>query len=92
MREKVAIFEQLREAMRIAIPAKKQGLKDLGNNISIKSIKTKVTAFRNSSEFLTHVSKDKAYQNMQKQIDKYWEKLFAEPITVTTKTVTSQEL
>lgn len=85
MREKVAVFEQLRCAMRIAIPAKKQGLKDLGDNISIKSVKTKVTAFRNSSEFSIQVSKDKAYQNMQKQIDKYWAKLFADPITVTTK-------
>jgi hypothetical protein len=72
--------------MRIAIPAEKQGLKDLGNNISIKSIKTKVTAFRNSSEFSIKVSKNKAYQNMQKQIDKYWVKLFADSITVTTKT------
>lgn len=86
MRENVAIFEQLRKAMRIAIPVEKQGLKDLGKNISIKSVKTKVTAFRNSSEFSIKVSKDKAYQNMQKQIDKYWAKLFAEPITVTTKT------
>lgn len=84
MREKVAIFEKLRCAMRIATPAEKQGLKDLGNNISIKSIKTKVTAFRHS-KFSSQASKNKAYQNMLKQLDKYWEKLFVDPITVTTK-------
>lgn len=86
MREKVAIFEQLRKAMRIAIPAEKQGLKDLGNKISIKSVKTKVTAFRNKLK--KKASKNEAYQNMLKQLDKYWEKLFVAPITVTTKTGT----
>jgi len=70
--------------MRIAIPAEKQGLKDLGNNISIKSIKTKVTAFRHS-KLKKKASKNKAYQNMLKQLDKYWEKLFVDPITVTTQ-------
>lgn len=84
MREKIVIFEQLREAMRIAIPTEKQGIKDLGNNISIKSIKTKVTAFRNS-KLSKKASKNKAYQNMLKQLDKYWAKLFVDPITVTTK-------
>lgn len=84
MREKVAIFEQLREAMLLSIPAEKQGIKDLGNNISIKSIRTKVTAFRNS-KLSSQTSKNKAYQNMLKQLDKYWAKLFVDPITVTTK-------
>lgn len=68
-REKVAIFEQLRKAMRIAIPAEKQGIKDLGNNISINVNKTRVTAFRDS-KLKKKASKNKAYQNMLKQLDK----------------------
>lgn len=84
MNEKVKIFDKLREAMRIALPEENKGLKDDGDIIDMPSIKGKVTEFRNSDEVVQAASSDVAYKKMMNQIDKYWKKLFAAPITVNT--------
>jgi len=48
----------------------------------MKSIEEKVTEFR---KWLTgNKHRNKTYANMVAQIDKYWEKLFADPILITT--------
>ena len=80
--EKIKIFDQLREAMQIALPNGKNGLNDDGKNVDVKTIKEKVTAFRNSKEVEEAANKNNDYKKMLKQIDKYWEKLFADPLTV----------
>jgi len=82
LQEKVIIFDQLREAMQIALPEGKKGLNDDGKDVDIKTIKEKVTNFRNSKEVKQAALENVGYKKMLKQIDKYWEKLFADPITV----------
>jgi hypothetical protein len=84
MEEKVQIFDQLRDAMRIAVSDGKKGLNDDGENVDIKTIQEAVTIFRNSSKIKAAVKENVDYKKMVKQIDKYWEKLFADPIMVTT--------
>jgi hypothetical protein len=84
MEEKVQIFDQLRDAMRIAVANGKKGLNDDGDNVDMKTIKEAVTIFRNSDKIKAAVESNVDYKKMVKQIDKYWEKLFADPIMVTT--------
>ncbi len=81
--EKVEIFDQLREAMRIALPHTNKGLNDQGDG-DLLTIKKAVTHFRYSKKVIQLAKENKDYQKMLKQIDKYWEKLFADPIEVET--------
>ena len=81
---KTIVFGKLRKAMRIALPSSPHGLNDEGGNGNIRTIEKSVKAFR---AWLTHrkdYSQDRAAQKMIEQIDKYWGKLFADPITVQT--------
>jgi len=87
MQEKVKIFDDLREAMRIAQPDSHRGLNDAGD-ADISTIKARVTQFRHSQEINALSVTNLAYRNMVKQIDKYWTKLFADPLEVTTETGT----
>ena len=84
MEEKVQIFDQLRDMMRIAVADGKKGLNDDGENVDMKTIKEAVTIFRNSDKIKAAVESNVDYKKMVKQIDKYWQKLFADPILVTT--------
>jgi hypothetical protein len=84
MKEKTQLFDQLRDAMRIAVSDGKKGLNDDGENVDIKTIQRAVTIFRNSDKIKAAAEKNVNYKKMVKQIDKYWEKLFADPIMVTT--------
>ena len=85
MSEKVEIFDQLRDKMRIAQPSLKKGLNDDGDEqISIQTSITKVRRFRQSKNLQKRAKTDVAYQKNLKQIDKYWEKLFTVPIQVQT--------
>jgi hypothetical protein len=81
MKKKVKTFKKLREALSIAVPGSKKGLNDDGMEADIKSIEGKVKIFRKE------IMADKEnYKTIIKQIDKYWNKLFADPITVNTPT------
>jgi len=82
--EKTEVFDRLRDAMRIGVPNGKKGLNDDGDNTDMKAIQTAVTAFRNSDQVRKAAEQDTDYNKMLKQIDKYWEKLFADPIKATT--------
>ena len=80
---KVVVFDKLRCAMRIALPEGKNGLNDNGcDSMDMKTIEEKVIAFRKWLPANKH--REKTYANMVTQIDKYWEKLFADPIPVMT--------
>ncbi len=79
---KAAVFDKLREAMRIALPDGKDGINDNGECSDMKTIKERVTAFREWLPLNKH--REKTYSSMIKQIDKYWEKLFADPIPIQT--------
>jgi len=87
MQDKVRIFDQLRVAMRIAQPDSRNGLND-GGDPEIATIKERVTRFRHSGEIKELAATNIAYWKMLKQIDKYWDKLFAVPIQVLTPTGT----
>mgnify|MGYP002749774331 FL=1 len=80
MQKKVKVFKKLRKALRIAVPNSNQGLNDDGQEVDMKSIEEKVKHFRKE------IGQDKDYTKMIEQIDKYWDKLFADPITVDTPT------
>ena len=82
LKAKAGVFDKLRCAMRIALPEGKNGINDNGDEMEMKSIEEKVTAFRNW--LLENKHRKKTYVNMVAQIDKYWEKLFADPIPVVT--------
>lgn len=79
---KAKVFDKLRTAMRIALPKGKNGLNDNGDFTNIKTIEEKVTAFR--EWLVSNKHRAKTYAKMVEQIDKYWEKLFADPIPIIT--------
>jgi hypothetical protein len=82
MEDKAKVFDQLREALRIALSEGKNGLNDNGDESDIKSIEKKVTEFR---EWLVSDEKRKqTYSKMIEQLDKYWAKLFAAPLVIDT--------
>ncbi len=85
MQDKVIRFDRLREAMRIAQPDSQDGLNDEGDP-EITTIKARVGLFRHAEEIVQLAATDTSYKKMVQQIDKYWDKLFADPIQVTTKT------
>jgi len=79
---KAKVFDQLREALRIALPEGKKGLNDNGDENETKSIEKKVTEFR---QWLGNDEKRKqTYSKMIEQLDKYWKKLFADPLVINT--------
>jgi hypothetical protein len=84
MEERVEVFEKLRKALRIALPEGKKGLNDDGEDTDIKTIKEKVEVFREQLRTDSHFSGKDPYKKMIRQIDTYWEKLFADPIAVDT--------
>jgi len=82
LERKAEVFDKLRKAMRIAQPDGKQGLNDDGDEVNMKSIEKSMVTFR---KWLIRQKRRKTtYAGMVKQLDKYWVKLFADPIPVTT--------
>jgi len=82
--EKIVVFEKLRLAMRIAPQSGRLGLNDEGHKGNIRTIEKRVKKFRAWLIGCKQYSQNLADQKMIKQIDKYWEKLFADPIPVQT--------
>jgi hypothetical protein len=82
LEQKSKVFDKLRKAMRIALFESKDGLNDNGDDADIKSIEEKVTDFR--KWLVSNEQRETTYAKMIEQIDKYWEKLFADPIAVVT--------
>lgn len=84
MREKIAVFDKLRKAMRIALPDGHAGLNDDGEQTDIHTIESRVKKFHHWLSHEKTLSKKDDYKNMIAQIEKYWDKLFADPIIVDT--------
>lgn len=70
------IFGELRQALRIALPDGKQGLNDDGEACEMKTIAEKVGEFVEKYDS----SVDRSHRKMIEQIQKYNDKLFADPI------------
>ena len=84
MEEKIQVFNELREALRIALPDGKDGLNDDGIDEDMSTIESAVKALRQRIMSDDRLTANNDYLKMVAQIDKYWEKLFADPITVQT--------
>jgi hypothetical protein len=84
LHEKISVFDKLRKAMRITMPEGNDGLNDNGEQCEIRSIETRVTQFHQWLSQEKTMSKKDDYKSMIVQIEKYWDKLFADPITVGT--------
>ena len=83
---KIVVFEKLRQAMRIALPAGSHGLNDQGRAGNIRTIEKRVTSFRAWLTGRPDYPDNRAARKMIQQIDNCWEKLFADPISVPTPT------
>ncbi len=82
MAKKATVFDKLRRALRIALPEGKSGLNDNGDETDIKTIEEQVSTFK---EWLRgDESRKTTYLKMIEQMDKYWGKLFADPLIVNT--------
>lgn len=82
--EKIDVFDQLRDAMRIAPKAGTQGLNSDNTDVPIDTIEGKVKLFRETLIARSDYGDRKDYHKMVAQIDQYWLKLFADPISVET--------
>lgn len=79
MQEKSLVFDQLRQAMRIALPHDRDGLNDDGQQ-EMNSIREAVSQFCESlTEKIQNTGIPK-YHKMLEQIKQYWDKLFTDPI------------
>lgn len=78
------VFDQLRSAMRIAEVGASAGLNSGGDPVSLGPIAKAVTQFRKTMTSRSDYSSNKGWQALIAQIDKYWDKLFADPIQVRT--------
>ena len=83
MTEKIQVFDQLRQCMRIALPERKQGLNDDGDT-DIKIIEKEVTQFCQDERIIKLANSNHHYKRLLKQIEKFKDKLFADPIKVKT--------
>jgi hypothetical protein len=83
IQQKVAIFNKLRHTMRIACPEQSGGLNDGGDD-NLDDIENKTSTFLQSKEVQTLVEKNISYKKMIQQFEKYWDRLFAAPITIKT--------
>ncbi len=83
MTEKIQVFDQLRQCMRIALPERKQGLNDDGDT-DIKTIEKEVIQFCQDESIIKLANNNYHYKRLLKQIAKFKDKLFADPIKVKT--------
>ena len=81
---KAEVFDALRQALSIAQPEGGHGLNDDGDEPDIETIEEKMKAFRKWGVEEKQFTGDRAYVKMLGQIDKYWAKLFADPLIVET--------
>jgi hypothetical protein len=81
---KMQMFDELRDAMRVAPKSGSEGLNCDGGDEDIRTIESDVRTFRRKLADDPKYASNPAYQKMIDQIDKYWKKLFADPIQVDT--------
>ena len=84
LRWRAQIFDDLRKAMRIAPADGTSGLNDDGTKETMSTIRQGVEAFRLRLKEDPKLANDLLCRKMGQQIDKYTEKLFADPIEVDT--------
>lgn len=78
------LFDELRECMRIAEPDGRDGLNSEGTDKVMSSIRSGVREFRTKLDKDPKYADDKLCANLVTQINKYDDKLFADPIEMDT--------
>jgi hypothetical protein len=81
---KIQVFDQLRQAMRLAQVGGSTGLNSGGDPLPMGPIQKAVRAFRKRIISRSDYQSTSHWKTLIGQLDKYWEKLFADPITVHT--------
>lgn len=81
---KIQVFDQLREAMRIAPVGGSAGLNSGSDPVALGPIEQAVRRFREQITSRPDSASTPHWKALIAQIDKYWEKLFADPISVQT--------
>lgn len=81
---KIKVFDELRDAMRIAPKPGTEGLNSGDINADMGRIEKGVRKFRERLTADPRHSTHEDYKDMIAQINKYWTKLFADPIVVET--------
>ena len=81
---KIQIFDQLRRAMRLAQVGGSAGLNSGGDLPPMGPIQQAVRAFRKRIISRSDFQSASHWKTLVGQLDKYWEKLFADPIAVQT--------
>lgn len=84
LRWRSLLFDDLREKMRIAEPDGCKGLNDDGTDKAMKSIRKGVQLFQSRLEKERKLADDALCRKIAEQIDKYSDRLFADPIEVST--------
>jgi hypothetical protein len=84
LRWRSQLFDDLREKMRIAEPGGSNGLNDDGTDRAMKSIQKGVQQFHSRLQKERRLADDALCRKVAAQIDKYSDKLFADPIEVNT--------
>lgn len=84
LRWRSLVFDRLRKAMRIALVDGGNGLNDEGTDEAMSTIRQGVQMFRRELDKDPKLAADPLSLKMAEQIDKYGDKLFADPITVAT--------
>jgi len=84
MDHKIQVFDTLREAMRIAHQKGSAGLNSGSEPTPMGPIKKALRKFRRNITSRSDYPASCGLKTMIKQIDKYWDKLFADPISVQT--------
>jgi len=82
LRRRSAVFDRLREAMRIAPVDGANGLNDEGTADTMSTIRQGVEKFRSELDTAPELAADPLCLKMAEQIDRHADKLFADPITV----------
>ena len=78
------VFDNLRQALSIALPGTTKGLNDEGEDIDMSTIEKRVKQFKDDLVKSKGYHQSTAYLKLIEQVDKYWEKLFCDPIKVST--------
>ena len=84
LRWRCRLFDDLRDKMRIAAPGGRNGLNDDGTATNMTSIRQGVLQFRRRLDQEPNLAADRLCRKMAEQIDRYGDKLFADPIELTT--------
>ncbi|MCF8053389.1 MAG: transposase, partial [Desulfobacterales bacterium] len=82
LRWRCKLFDRLRRCMRIAEAGGRNGLNDDGGTASMNRIRDGVEKFRRRLDTDEKLKSDPLFKKMAEQIDKYADKLFADPIQV----------